>query len=97
MCKQRYVAVHGDYDDFSDSGCMKLVSYLGYKPKAVFYAHRHTVGMREYNGVTQVQSGSMCGSGDDLTERKRLVGDPSLSVCVINEDGIEALYPFNLA
>ena len=76
---------------------MKLVSYLGYKPKAVFYAHRHTVGMREYNGVTQVQSGSMCGSGDDLTERKRLVGDPSLSVCVINEGGIEALYPVNLA
>lgn len=97
MCKQRYVAVHGDYDEFTDAGCMKLVAYLGYKPKAVFYAHRHTIGMREYNGVMQIQSGSMCGSGDDFTIRKRLTGDPALSVCVVTNNGIDALYPVNLS
>lgn len=97
ICRQMYVAVHGDYDEFTDAGCARLVSYLGYKPKAIFYAHRHTVGMREYNGVLQIQSGSMCGCGDDYTEKKRLKSDPALTVCVINEDGVESVYPVKLS
>lgn len=87
----RVVAVHGDYDDFSDAGCAKLVSYLGYCPTAILYAHKHTSAMREYNGVVQIQSGAMSGSGDDLTTRLRLKGIPSQSVVVMGEKGIEAV------
>lgn len=91
------VAVHGDYDEFTDAGCAKLVSYLGYSPTAILYAHKHTAAMREYNGVVQIQSGAMCGSGDDLTTRLRLKGIPSQSVAVMGEKGVEAVYNVKLA
>lgn len=87
----RVIAVHGDYDDFSDAGCAKLVSYLGYRPTAILYAHKHTAAMREYNGVTQIRSGAMCGSGDDLTTQLRLRGIPSQSVAVVGKNGVEAV------
>lgn len=91
------VAVHGDYDDFSDAGCAKLVSYLGYSPTAILYAHKHTAAMREYNGVVQIQSGAMCGSGDDFTTRLRLRGIPSQSLTVMGENGVEAVYNVKLS
>lgn len=91
------VAVHGDYDEFTDAGCAKLVSYLGFSPTAILYAHKHTAAMREYNGVTQIQSGAMCGSGDDLTTRLRLKGNPSQSIAVMGEKGVEAVYSVKLA
>lgn len=93
----RVVAVHGDYDEFTDAGCAKLVSYLGYSPTAILYAHKHTAAMREYNGVVQIQSGAMCGSGDDLTTRLRLKGIPSQSVTVMGEKGVEAVYNVKLS
>lgn len=92
-----YVAVHGDYDEFTDAGCAKLISYLHYIPTAIFYAHKHTPAMREYNGVMQIQSGSMCGSGDEYAEKHRLYGDACLSVTVVNDEGIETVYNVKLS
>lgn len=93
----RVIAVHGDYDDFTDAGCAKLVSYLGYSPTAILYAHKHTAAMREYNGVVQIQSGAMCGSGDDFTNRLRLKGIPSQSIAVMGDKGVEAVYNVKLS
>ena len=36
-----YVAVHGDYDDFSKSGIHKLISMIRVFPEACFLRHRH--------------------------------------------------------
>lgn len=86
---QRCIAVHGDYDEFSDTGCARLISFLGYKPAAIFYAHRHRPSIREFNGVTMIQTGSFCGSGDELTERGRMVGSAYQVICTMFNDSIE--------
>lgn len=92
-----YVAVHGDYDEFTDAGCAKLISYLGYCPDGIFYAHRHTAASREYNGVTQIQTGSMCGDGDDYALTKRLKSRSEQTVCVVDKDGIRCMYNVKLS
>lgn len=84
----RCVGVHGDYDEFSDSGCARLISYLGYKPDVVFYAHKHRPALREYNGVCMVQAGSFVGSGDELTERCRISGCASQMICMMDSSGL---------
>ena len=89
---KEYIAVHGDYDPFTEAGMAKLVLWLGKKPYAILSGHMHTHTYRE-TSVVCIQSGSMCGSGDDYTVERRLRGRPSQAACVINDDGIEALYP----
>ena len=42
-----------------------------------------------------VQSGSMCGSGDDYTVGAQ-VERPSQAACVVNEEGIVTAYPVRL-
>lgn len=90
-----YVAVHGDYDPFTDAGIAKLVMWLGKKPYAVLAGHMHTHFYKE-TSVVGVQSGSMCGSGDDYTVERRLRGKPSQAACVVNEEGIVTAYPVRL-
>lgn len=90
-----YVAVHGDYDPFTDAGIAKLVMWLGKKPYAILSGHMHTHFYKEMS-VIGVQSGSMCGSGDDYTVERRLRGKPSQAACVVNEEGIVTAYPVRL-
>ena len=51
---------------------------------------------RNINQVRVVQSGSLCGSGDEYTRQKRLTGEPSQTVLVVNENGIKCHYPIVL-
>ena len=92
---KNYVAVHGDYDPFTDAGIAKLVMWLGKKPYAILSGHMHTHFYKEMS-VIGVQSGSMCGSGDDYTVERRLRGKPSQAACVVNEEGIVTAYPVRL-
>ena len=88
-----YVSVHGDNDNFSDTGVMKLTHLLGFSPYCVIFGHKHYSAMNESGGVKMVQSGSLCGSGDDYTIERRLFSKPSQTVLVCTEAGIEACYP----
>lgn len=88
-----YVSVHGDYDPFTDAGLSKLIMWLGYKPYAIVSGHMHTPWFKEVSSVACVMSGSMSGSGDDYTVERRLRGDPSQMVSVVDEHGIDAVYP----
>lgn len=91
-----YALVHGDYDTFTDSSVCKLVTWLGFKPKGIIFGHKHYPAMSEVEGVTIIQTGSLCGSGDDFTIKSRLRGDASQTVLICNERGIECCYPINL-
>lgn len=93
---KNYVAVHGDYDPFTEAGLAKLVMWLGYKPYAIIAGHMHTPSFKNVSSVYCIQSGSLSGSGDDYTTERRLRGDPSQTVCVVNESGIDAIYPVKL-
>lgn len=84
---ETYVAVHGDYDTFSEAGVAKLALALGFKPYAILSGHKHTPAAMIFSNVRMIQSGSLAGSGDDFTVQKRLVGKPSQTTLVCKEDG----------
>lgn len=94
--QKMYLAVHGDFDSFSEAGVSKLVMALGIKPHAILYGHKHHCSYDEIAGVKIVRSGSFSGSGDDFTVSKRIAGNPCQMVCVANESGIKACYPIDL-
>lgn len=91
-----YCLVHGDYDSVSESGVMRLCSMIGTFPEAIVMGHKHFPAYTEINGVKIIQSGSLCGSGDDFTIQKRLIGSPSQTVCVCGYSGIQCMYPIKL-
>lgn len=83
-----YVAVHGDYDKFTKESVAKLTMYLGRKPYAVLFGHEHEPGYDSAWNVKMIRSGSMQHGGtDEYTERMRLCGNPSQTICILNENG----------
>lgn len=91
-----YIAVHGDYDKYTNSGVSNLCMYLGFIPYAITYGHLHTCAVNEASGVKMIRGGSLAGSGDDYTIEKRLSGKPSQMVCVCNDKGVVCYYPVEL-
>lgn len=92
---KNWLAVHGDYDDFSASGIQKLIAFCKFMPYAVLYGHKHSTDYCEVSGVKLIRSGTFA-SGGDYTLKSRLVGEPSQAVCVVGDCGIEAFYPVQL-
>lgn len=91
-----YWCVHGDFDNFSESGLSKLVLMIGSKPTAILYGHLHHCSYDNIADVALVRSGCFSGSVDDYTISKRISGKPSQMVCVSDENGIKAFYPVML-
>ena len=92
-----YLGVHGDFDAFSESGVSKLVMMLGHKPAGIFYGHMHHNSFDDICGVKIIRSGSLAGTGDNYAIQKRLYGQPGQMVAIAGYDGIEAMYPIDLA
>lgn len=93
---KEYLMVHGDFDSFSEKGVSKLVMMLGFKPTAIFYGHLHRCSFDDIAGVKIIRSGSFSGASDDYTISKRLNGQPSQMVCVVDSNGINTCYPVQL-
>lgn len=94
-----YVGVHGDYDGTNDTSVAKLFMWLnglGIRPYCILMGHKHFPAMTDVSGVKVVQTGSLCGSGDNFTREKRLTGVPSQTILICNKEGIEACYPVEL-
>lgn len=92
----KYLLVHGDYDSFSESGISKLVMMLGYKPTAIFYGHFHKCSYDEIADIKLIRSGSFSGAVDDYTISKRMSGSSSQMVCVVDDSGVQTVYPIKL-
>ncbi len=89
-----FFAVHGDHDSLSDKDISKLVLWAGLTtPYCILSAHKHYTAMTEISDIKVIQSGSLCGSGDEFTRQNRLRSKPSQAVLVCNDDGIVACYP----
>ena len=88
-----YFGVHGDYDTTTDAGIAKLALWAKMTPYCVLCGHKHYPAMTTISDIKVIQSGSLCGSGDEFTRQKRLTGKPSQTVLVVDEKGIRACYP----
>lgn len=88
-----FFMVHGDYDSFSESGLNKLIMFVGHKPTGVLIGHMHHCSYDDLNNIKLIRSGSFCGSVDDYSISKRLAGKAAQMVCVVNNSGVQALYP----
>ena len=91
-----YYAVHGDFDGTNTNAVAKLVLWSKNTPYCILCGHKHYPAMSDVSGIKVIQSGSLCGSGDEYTRQKRLAGEPSQTVLVVNENGIKCHYPIVL-
>ena len=91
-----YYAVHGDLDSTNDNAIAKLALWSGSTPYCIICGHKHYPAMSDVQGIKIVQSGSMAGSGDEYTRKKRLSGEPSQTVLVVDDNGIVCHYPIVL-
>lgn len=91
-----YLLIHGDMDSVSKTGVGNLITMLGFRPDYIVCGHRHTPSMNEFNGIRVYQSGSMPGSGDDYTVKKRMCGKPSQTVLVCGDNGVICNYNVDL-
>lgn len=96
VCGKTYIAVHGDMDSMSKQGVANLSMLLGFIPYAVLKGHMHTPAMNEYSGVKMIQSGSLVGGGDNYTIEKRMTGNPSQTLLVCDNEGIDCIYHVDL-
>lgn len=93
---KEYLLVHGDWDSFNESGVSKLVMMLGFKPTGIFYGHLHKCSYDDISGVKIIRSGSFSGTGDDYCISKRIYGNASQMVTVLNNKGVLSCYPIEL-
>jgi len=92
-----YFIQHGDYTATNDAAIGKLVLWAKKTPYCILTGHYHYPAMTDVSGIKVIQSGSLCGSGDEFTRSKRLTGKPSQTVLVTKEDGsLYGLYPVEL-
>lgn len=91
-----YWMVHGDFDSYTQDGVSKLVMMFGFKPTGIFYGHLHKCSYDDICGVKIIRSGSFAGTGDDYCVSKRIFGNASQMVVVLNDKGVQACYPIDL-
>lgn len=91
-----FVGVHGDYDKFSRNGIHSIITALHRFPYAVCFGHMHSPALQEADGVLLLRGGSLCGTGDDYTISRRITGQPSQTVCIVSQRGVESIHPIPL-
>ena len=92
---KHWIAVHGDFDEYSSSGVGKLSLLCGFVPYGILCGHKHTTDFRDLSGVKYIRSGTFA-SGGDYVIKQRINGNPSQAVCVVDDYGVRAFYPVEL-
>ena len=90
-----YVCVHGDMDNDQKASVQRIEPMLGTKIDYMLAGHMHVADARLEN-IGFIRNGSVCGSGDEYTVKKRLFGPPVQVCMVVTETGVEAIYPVKL-
>lgn len=87
-----FIAVHGDYDKDPDQTAQRIERNIGGHVDYVVAGHLHVPAMN-MKRTSFIRNGSVCGSGDEFTMKKRLFGPPCQVVLVVSEDGVESVHP----
>ena len=90
-----YVAVHGDMDTNIQTTAARMTTLLSEPIDYLLAGHLHVPEYRlEETGF--IRNGSVCGSGDDYTVKKRLFSPPYQVCMLLSPKGVEAIYPVQL-
>ena len=90
-----YVAVHGDMDTSLQTTATRLSAILCQPVDYLLAGHLHVPDCR-FEETGYIRNGSVCGSGDDYTVKKRLFSPPYQVCMLVTPQGVEALYPIQL-
>ena len=89
---KQYFAVHGDYEKNMSDTVQRLTALRGGKVDYLLAGHMHVAESRiEESGM--IRNGSVCGSGDEYTVKKRLFAPPCQVCMVVNDSGVESIHP----
>lgn len=90
-----FISVHGDMDNDIKTSVQRIEHMIDKKIDYVLAGHLHVPEAR-IEKIGYIRNGSVCGSGDEYTVKKRLFGPP-IQVCMIVTDrGVECIYPVKL-
>ena len=90
-----YVSVHGDYDNNLQKSAM-AIERMTHKPiDYILAGHMHVPELR-LETIGFVRNGSICGSGDEYTMKKRLFGYPYQVCLIVDDTGIRDYIPVAL-
>lgn len=92
---KQFVYVHGDMDGDLRTSAQRIEHLIGRKVDCILAGHMHIAEMRN-DAVLIVRNGSVCGSGDEYTVKKRLFGPPAQVVLCVTDTGVESIYPVSL-
>lgn len=90
-----YVAVHGDYEKDLKTSVVNIEKAVGKHIDYILAGHLHVPDIR-VEDTTYIRNGSVCGSGDDYTMKKRLFSPPSQVFMIVTQDGVESIRVVNL-
>ena len=90
-----YLLIHGDYDTPTKTGYLNLSNIVGFFPDYICCGHKHFCFYSQESKF--IQSGSLAGSGDDYCIEKRLSGQASQMVCIVDKTGVKSVHPIMLS
>ena len=90
-----YVCVHGDLEKDLRSSAQNISKLICKHIDYFLSAHTHVSEFR-FEDTRYVVNGSICGSGDDYTIKKRLFGPPTQTCMICTPDGVESIHPVEL-
>lgn len=90
-----FVCVHGDMDNDLKVSAQRIERLTSKKIDYLLAGHMHVAEMYIGN-IGYIRNGSVCGSGDEYTVKKRLFGYPTQVCFTVTDKGVEAIYPVRL-
>lgn len=91
-----YVSVHGDMDPDLKASAQRIEYLLGRHVDTIVAGHTHIFDARMEH-TNYIHNGSVCGSGDEYTMKKRLYGPPVQVCMVVSSSGVESVLPIPLS
>ena len=89
---KNYIAVHGDMDPDLKTSALRIERMMGERLHYILAGHMHIPDIR-IEDVGYLRNGSVCGSGDEYTMKKRLFGPPCQVCLIVSAKGVEAIHP----
>ena len=90
-----YISVHGDFDKNIKDSKFRIETLYGEHIDYFINGHMHVAEMKQEDCM-YIQNGSVCGSGDEYTVRKRLFGPPTQTCLVGSERGVDSIHVIKL-
>lgn len=91
----QFVAVHGDYDRDINASIQRVSRLIRQPIDYMLSAHMHVPSCR-LDDVRQFCNGSVCGSGDEYTVKKRLFAPPTQIALVFDKQKLTSIVPVQL-